>query len=115
MWQGLLRFDQLAENFNSAIEVRQLDLIKPVDGSGERFYSPRAALDQNALSLRRRDDSGEPFVVRIRQALQEAIVFQTGDNLGHRGRPYLLGAGKLAKCDGTCEDDDGQRRESRRG
>jgi hypothetical protein len=112
---GRRTFDQLAENLNAAIEVRQLALIQSIDGVGERFYPSGSTRNQNALSLRRRDDSGEALVVRIGSALDEPISFQASHDLGHCGRPHLLGARELAQRYRTSEDDDGKRRQSRRG
>jgi hypothetical protein len=112
---GLGTFDQLAENLNAAIEVRQLALIQSIDGVCERFYSSGSTRQQNALSLRRRDDSGEAFVVRVGPALDEAIFFQASHDLRHRGRPHLFSARELAQRYRTSEDDDGERRQPWRG
>jgi hypothetical protein len=108
-------FDQLAENLNAAIEVRQLALIQSIDGVGERFYSSGSTRNKNALSFRRRDDSGEALVVGIGLALDEAIFFQASHDLGHCGRPHLFGACELAQRYRASEDDDGKRRQSWRG
>src|SRR3954471_3078906 len=115
-WPSLLSgsFDQLAKNLNAAIEVRQFAVIQSLDRFGERFYSTRSTRDENALAFRRRHDSGEAFVVRVGPTLDESVFLQPGDDLGHRRRPYLLGAGELAEGDRASEYHDRQCRQPRR-
>lgn len=87
------------------MEPRQFCRVQQLDRASERLDASRTSLDEEAPPLRGGDDSGQSPVVRIRFSLDETVLLETGDDLGHCRWSHLLGARELTEGDWPAKHD----------
>jgi hypothetical protein len=103
------RANDFFKKLNPTGQLRQLSSGQLTNGGRELSNATRSPCRKDLPTLWGGANHRQPLVVLVADTLDEAILFQSGNDARHRRRLHLLRGGELTEGEWAAEDDHGQR------